>query len=243
MNASVLLLKSISLFTETPDHVLAEVAAAMDTCDVPTGHVICQKGDPGDCVYVIASGRVRVHDGERTLAILGKRDVFGEMAVLDAEPRSASVTAMEPTQLLVLDRVGFSRLVGSRDEVMRGIIHVLAQHLRDRTREVVRDHQYIQEFGRVTAAAAEVEAGAYKPDGLDEVATRGDALGLLARVFQRMAHQVAAHDARVKQRVEDMRIDIDAAKQARQVLAITETDYFQQLQQRARALRHQAGRL
>jgi len=190
MSAPVLLLKSISLFTEAPDHVLAEVAAVMDSFVVPAGHVICQKGDPGDCMYILADGRVRVHDGERTLAILGKCDVFGEMAMLDAQPRSASVTAMEQTRLLVLERVGFYRLVGGRDEVMRGVIRVLAQHLRARTREVVRDHRCVEEFGRVTAAA-HVGAGDYDRDGVDEVAPRTDALRLHAGVFQRMVHEVA----------------------------------------------------
>jgi CRP-like cAMP-binding protein len=242
VSTSVLLLKSISLFAETPDHVLADLAAAMETQTVPTGHVICRKGDTSDCLYILTDGQVRVHDGERTLAILGGGDVFGEMAVLDPEPRSASVTAMEPTRLLLLDREAFYQLVGSREEVMRGIIRVIAQRLRARTREMVLDYQYIQQFGRVTAAAAAVEGGAYESHCLDEVATRTDALGQLARVFQRMAHEAALREARLKHQVEEMRIEIDAAKKARQVLEITETDYFQQLQQRAQALRMQAVR-
>jgi len=242
MSVAALPLKSISLFTDTPEHVLAEVAAVMHTQNVTTGDLICQKGDPGNCMYILADGRVRVHDDERTLAILGKGDVFGEMAVLGPEPRSASVSAMEPTRLLLLERDAFYRLVGSRVEVMRGIIHLLARHLRARTGEMVQDYRYMQQVGRVTAAAAAVEAGAYEPDALDEVATRTDALGQLARVFQQMAHEVALREARLKQQLEVMRIEIDAAKQARQVLEITETDYFQQLRQRAQTLRNQAVR-
>jgi len=238
----VLLLKSISLFAETPDDVLAEVAAAMNTMEIPPGQVICVKGDPGDCMYVIVDGRVRVHDDERTLTFLGNRDVFGEMALLDPEPRSASVTVVEPTRLLILHRDAFYRLVASRGEVMRGVIHILAQHLRARSREMVEDYRYMQQFARVAAAAAAVEAGVYEPDALDEVTRRTDALGQLARVFQRMAREVALREAGLKQQVEDLRIEIDAAKRARQVLEITETDYFQQLQQRAQTLRRQPDR-
>jgi CRP-like cAMP-binding protein len=242
VDATVAILKSIGLFADTPDPVLDDVAAAMDTHAVPTGHLICRKGDTSDCLYILADGSVRVHDGERTLSILGAGDVFGEMAVLDPEPRSASVTALEPTRLLILDRDAFYQLVGNREEVMRGIIRVIAQRLRARTREMVLDYQYIQQFERVTAAAAAVEGDAYESHCLDEVATRTDALGQLARVFQRMARGAALREARLKHQVEEMRIEIDAAKQARQVLEITETDYFQQLQQRAHALRMQAVR-
>jgi CRP-like cAMP-binding protein len=193
-------------------------------------------------MYAIVDGRVRVHDGERTLTFLGKHDVFGEMAVLDPEPRSASVTVVEPTRVLVLRRDAFYRLVDSRGEVMRGVIHILAQHLRARSREMVEDYRYMQQFARVAAAAAAVEAGVYEPDALDEVTRRTDALGQLARVFQRMAREVALREAGLKQQVEDLRIEIDTAKRAREVLEITETDYFQQLKQRAQTLRRQTGR-
>lgn len=73
---------------------------------------------------------MRVHDGERTLAHLGDRDVFGEMSLLDPQPRSASVTAMADTRLFRLNQELFSELVADRVEVVRGIIRVMARRLR-----------------------------------------------------------------------------------------------------------------
>jgi hypothetical protein len=94
-----------------------------------------------------------------------------------------------------------------------------------------------QPVAQLTAAAAAIEAGASVPSTLGDVTRRRDELGQLARVFERMAREVYAREERLQQQVQALRIEIDQAKRARQVAEITETDYFQQLQQRARALR------
>ena len=85
---------------------------------------------------IIVDGKTRVHDGGRTLNYLGGGDVFGEMAVLDTEPRVASVTAVEDARLFRLDQEAFYELMDDQIEVARGIIHVLSQHLRARVRDL-----------------------------------------------------------------------------------------------------------
>ena len=72
--------------------------------------------------------------------------------------------------------------------------------------------QYLQQVNRVTAAVAEVETGTFDPASLDNVAAREDALGKLARMFQRMAQEVSAREARLKQQLEALTIRIDEAK-------------------------------
>jgi phosphoglycerate-specific signal transduction histidine kinase len=69
------------------------------------------------------------------------------------------------------------------------------------------------------------------------VTLRSDELGRLARVFQRMAVEVQAREQRLKQQIQELRIEIDEVKKAQQVAEITETDYFYQLKQRAKDLR------
>jgi DNA-binding response OmpR family regulator len=96
---------------------------------------------------------------------------------------------------------------------------------------------YIEQVGHVVEAATAVENATYAPESLDAVAARGDALGQLARVFRRMAREVAAREQALKQEVRKLRIEIDARRAAAQVSEITETDYFQDLQRKANALR------
>jgi len=96
--------------------------------------------------------------------------------------------------------------------------------------------EYLQQVARVTAAAAESKRPVHARQ-LDEVAARPDALGQLGRVFQRMAREVYAREQSLKQQVQELRIQIDEAKKAREVAEITESDYFRQLKERARRLR------
>ena len=126
----VIILKSVSIFAETPDKVLAEVASVLEEIAVPDGETIFEKGDMGHHMYVIISGRVRIHDEARDVAYLGERNIFGELTVLDAEPRSASVTAVEDTQLFRLDQDVLYELMADHIEVARGIIRVLTRRLR-----------------------------------------------------------------------------------------------------------------
>ncbi len=132
----VIILKTVSVFSRTPNDVLADVAALLEEVDAASDETIFNKGDLGDSLYVIVAGRVRVHDGERLLNYLGERDVFGEMALLDPEPRVASVTPVEPTHLLRLAQAPFYDLMADRPEVGTGLIRVLTGHLRARVRDV-----------------------------------------------------------------------------------------------------------
>jgi CheY-like chemotaxis protein len=92
---------------------------------------------------------------------------------------------------------------------------------------------YLRQVVRVTAAASSVESGDFDPASLADVVTRQDALGQLARVFQRMAREVDAREQRLRQQVQELRIEVDEVKTARQVAEITSTDYFQELQEKA----------
>ncbi len=117
--------------------------------------------------------------------------------------------------------------------LLRARISACLEKKRLRDQEV----EYLRNVALVTQAAASVEAERFHPEDLDEVAARPDALGQLARVFQQMAREVYAREQKLKQEVQQLRIEIDEAKKARQVAEITETDYFQQLQEKVRRLR------
>ena len=97
--------------------------------------------------------------------------------------------------------------------------------------------EYLEQVGRVTAAAAAVEAGTFAPESLEGVAARADALGQLARVFQGMAREIRAREERLQREVHELRIEIDHVRQAERVAEITETEYFQDLQRKVSKLR------
>jgi DNA-binding response OmpR family regulator len=100
--------------------------------------------------------------------------------------------------------------------------------------------EYIEQVGYVTRAAAAVEEGAFELNSLNPVAERDDSLGQLARVFQNMARQVYAREQSLRQQVQELQIEIDEVKKARQVAEITETEYFRELCDKAQKLRQRS---
>lgn len=101
--------------------------------------------------------------------------------------------------------------------------------------------EYLEQVNHVIQAAVAVEAGSFDCDQLNNVAARDDALGQLARVFQNMACQVFAREQMLRQQVQELRVEIDEVKKARQVAEITETDYFRDLSAKAQKLRQRGG--
>ena len=97
--------------------------------------------------------------------------------------------------------------------------------------------EYLEQVSRVTGVAAGLEAGDAHLDELATVAARTDALGVLARRFMSMAREVQAREDRLREQVRELKIEIDEARQAKQVAEITDTDFFRDLRDRAANLR------
>ena len=126
----VLLLKSADVFSEVPEEDLLELAAGVEEIEARLGERIIEKGELGSSLYIVVDGSVRVHDGDRELRVLGCREIFGELSVLDPQPRSASVTAVEDTLLFRLDERVLYEMMTENQALTRGIIKMLCRRLR-----------------------------------------------------------------------------------------------------------------
>jgi serine phosphatase RsbU (regulator of sigma subunit) len=118
------------------DSVLSDLAAKAEMLSVANGKKIITRGEDGSNMYFIISGSARVHHGEVVLANIGTGDVFGEMAVLDAEKRSASVTTQSDTLLLSIERDVFYESLATDPNAFKAVIHGVLQREREIIREV-----------------------------------------------------------------------------------------------------------
>jgi CRP-like cAMP-binding protein len=130
----VLFLKGVDLFKTIPAEELSHIAQITDEVECAPQETIFNEGDQGDAMYLIVDGKVKVHAGDKVLAELGTSQCVGEMAILDAEPRSASITALTDLTLLKINREDFSEILGEKPEISRGIIKVLTGRLREANR-------------------------------------------------------------------------------------------------------------
>ena len=126
----VLFLKRIDLFSQIASEDLAQIAQITEEMHIEEGEEVFHEGEPGNTLFFIVDGHVRIHRGGTTLATLGERSVFGEMSLLDMEPRSATVTVEDDVTLLRIERDDFHDILAEKAEIAQGIIMVLSRRLR-----------------------------------------------------------------------------------------------------------------
>ena len=134
----VLILKSLSIFKDTPEHILADLAPLMQEEEYEQNTLIFLEGEIGDCMYIIYQGEVKIYKENTTLAILKEKEVFGELALLDPEVRSASATTNTDCVLFRIEQEPFYELLENRTEVARGFIKILCQRLRAQNEKSIR---------------------------------------------------------------------------------------------------------
>lgn len=105
------------------------------------GEVIFRQGDPGNVMYILVSGavelRIKVEKGEKLLKCVDTpHDFFGEMALVDGSPRSATAIAIKPTKLIVVDEAQFEKIVMTNGKFAWKIIQVLSQRIRNSNMQI-----------------------------------------------------------------------------------------------------------
>ena len=134
MSTTAILLK-VPLFSQLEPAELERVTEISRERTYPKNSVILFEDDPGDALYVVAEGQVKVvligEDGrEVILSVLGEGEFFGEMALIDDEPRSAHVIAMEDSTLLVLRREDFQGILKQTPSIALALLRELSRRLR-----------------------------------------------------------------------------------------------------------------
>jgi len=132
------------------------LAATLESVDFPRGHVIFAEGEPGDRLYIIQSGKVKIGrkspDGrENLLGIFGPSDMFGELSIFDPGPRTSTATTVTEVRALSMDRPALRQWIASRPEIAEQLLRVVARRLR-RTNGMLADLIFTDVPGRVAKA-------------------------------------------------------------------------------------------
>src|SRR5205085_4111648 len=135
-------LRSVPLFASLDDEAARALRDLLEVRALPAGTVLFNAGDAGDAMYLIEDGRVRIFiidedKNEVTLTELAQGDFFGEMAIVDGKPRSASAAVSAPARLAVLKRDDFINFIRRNPEVALEMVSAISQRLR-RTDELLR---------------------------------------------------------------------------------------------------------
>jgi CRP/FNR family transcriptional regulator, cyclic AMP receptor protein len=135
MNRYVSNIKSVNLFTAMKDEQIEAISRITMLKTYPKNYVIFQEGERGDALFIIVKGRVKVllygEDGrEYILDVIGTGGFFGELSLIDELPRSANVTTVEESELLIIRRSDFVRLLMENPAMTINILKILSRRLR-----------------------------------------------------------------------------------------------------------------
>jgi CRP/FNR family transcriptional regulator, cyclic AMP receptor protein len=181
-------LAEVPFFAGLDGASLERVGRGMRTRRFRRGEVIFHQGDPGDALFIVTSGVIKImlpsDSGEEAiLATLRPGDVFGELALLDGAPRSATATALEATETVILPREQFRELLAAEPAIRDALLASIAGELRRLTNHVEELH-FLDITGRLASRLARIagDAGARQPDGtirLRAPLTQGDLAAMI----------------------------------------------------------------
>ena len=147
--------------------MLSAVAEVLETVRVDAGQTIITKGDHGTSMYIVAEGRVCVHDGELIFTHLGQGEIFGEMAALDSDVRSATVTAETDSVLYRLEQNSLYRLMSDHAEAAQTIIRTMCRRQRDIVRDITERTQHLHALERELEIGRQIQAS-FLPEQLPQ---------------------------------------------------------------------------
>jgi len=146
-------LERVGIFADLAPEDLRDLAARMQPREYATGSIIVGQEDRGDSLFAITNGRVKVvlygdSGREIILSLLREGEIFGEMSLLDNQPRSASVIALEPTKALVLERAAFVRHLSAHPATALAILAEMSRRLRQADK-IIGNLALLDVYGRV----------------------------------------------------------------------------------------------
>jgi len=191
--AAVDALRRVPLFAEVSEDDLETLADGVRSRGFRRGEVIFHQGDPGDALFVLVSGRVKIPlpsatGDEAILATLRPGDFFGELSLIDGAPRSATAVALDSAQTLVLGRDRVRELVDRVPSFRDALLTALTHEVR-RITDHVEELHFLDITGRLAARLARLarDGGERQPDGtvrLDGPLTQGDLAAMIGATRQ-----------------------------------------------------------
>ena len=153
------MLRNVPLFAVLDEVQLNALATVVSRRSFPKNRVVLQAGDPTDSLFIVITGRTRVQmaddEGKEViLAVLGPGDFFGEMGLIDDEPRAASVLTTEPCEFVVIIKDDFNALLKNNFEIAMVIMRGLVKRLREADRKI-ESLALLDVYGRVARVLLE----------------------------------------------------------------------------------------
>jgi CRP-like cAMP-binding protein len=230
-------LKNTSLFSGLSDDMLATLAEKAVIRKLAPNDVLIKKGAEGDSLFLIHKGWLKIvtEDSKGDELILNKcgpGEIIGEMALLDSEPRSASVIALENAEALEIKQTAFQDALDKDPDISLSIIRSYSNRLRFSTTYIEKAIDWAQKIAEGDYSFIDnTQQLSRNAQNDDDKATQ------LLSAFFTMVRKVKEREDGLKQQLEELTFEIDQARRKQEFEEITSTEFYAKLKEQAKALR------
>lgn len=230
-------LKNTILFNELSDEALTTLAQKATNRKLSKDDVLMRKGEPGDSLFLIHSGWVKIvtvdsKGDELIINKCGPGETIGEMALLDRGPRSATVIALEDAEVLELKQDVFEEILDQRPDVSLSIIRSYSNRLRFSTTYIEKAIDWTQKIAEGDYSFSDQDQSL-----LNEADSDDDKATQLLSAFFTMVRKVKEREDGLKQQLEKLTFEIDQARRKQEFEEITGTEFYANLKEQAKTLR------
>lgn len=236
-------LRKIPFVQDLPEEILARIAQHVRARRLDPGEVLFRKGDPGNSVFMIRDGWVKIvtenHEGdELVLNHCGPGEVVGEISLIDQEPRSAGVVTLSAVEVLELKRATFMDVLAQQPMLALDVMRNFSARLRFATAYIEKAIEWSERIAEgdydFAMAQIQTETGIVDRSKADEARA-----GELLAAFFHMVEGVQAREETLKQQLRDLSIEIDEARRQETFEQVVQSDFFKDLQSSVRRMRQQ----
>jgi CRP-like cAMP-binding protein len=230
-------LKKTMIFGGLSDEALTDLAQKAGIRRLKKDDVLIKKGDKGDSLFLIHEGWVKIvtkdsKGDELIINKCGPGETIGEMALLDQEPRSATVISLEESEVLEIKQDVFEKILNQRPDVSLAIIRSYSDRLRFSTKYIERAIDWSQKIADGDYSFIDdTQPLLSKTRSDDDKATQ------LLSAFFTMVRKLKEREDVLKQQLEKLTFEIDQARRKQEFEEITGTEFYAQLKEQATALR------
>jgi CRP-like cAMP-binding protein len=173
-------LETIEVMQNIPPAEVQAIIPHLKPVFADPGEILCWEGTPGDSLFLILDGEAEVWKGAQLITVLAAGEVFGEMAVLTGEPRSATVIARSPMELYELKQADFNAVISRSPQLARSLSRILARRLQATTKSQAEAAQHRQDWRQQVLDSAELDLPLPEQQAmLQQLTTRSAPLAIL----------------------------------------------------------------
>jgi CRP-like cAMP-binding protein len=230
------------LFKNAPDSVLAKIAHQMTTHALEKGDILFHQGDPSDSLFIIRKGWVNItarsEGGEEVvLNQYGPGQIFGELSLIDHQPRENTVVALRPTQLFEVKYDVILELLNEHPMLAVSFLQEMSDRVRFANAYIEESIAWCRHIAEGDYSFVQGQIEQTQATIVDATFSNQARAGAFLRVFFKMAETIQKREEELRQKVQDLIIEIDHVKRQQRVKEVVETEYFEDLQATARKIR------